>query len=275
MPDNLIESELFGHEKGAFTDAKASKPGRFELAGAGTLFLDEVSELSLHLQSKLLRVLQEREFERVGGVRPIRLRARLVTATNKDLEAEVRGERFREDLFHRLNLARIVLPPLRERREDIEPLARYFLARANAELGTTVPGIGAKGLTTLHAHDWPGNVRELEHAIKRGVMAARTRPLGPDDMQIGGWKPEGPGAAMHDPGLRDAVRRRMAGLSDTDGSDPGLLPSVVAEVENELIRTALEQTGGNQVAASRLLGISRTTLRARLNASRDTDSDRD
>jgi len=271
MPDTLIETELFGHEKGAFTDAKASKPGRFELAGAGTLFLDEISELSIHLQSKLLRVLQEREFERVGGVRAIRLRARLVAATNRDLQVEVENGRFREDLFHRLNLARIVVPPLRDRREDIEPLARYFLARANAELDTSVPGIGSDGLACLYAHDWPGNVRELEHGIKRGVMAARTRPLGPDDMQIGSWASGTAAGPMPDDALREIVRRRMSGLTDAGDGDPGLLPSVVAEVEDELIRAALEQTGGNQVAAARLLGISRTTLRARLAAGQPAD----
>jgi DNA-binding NtrC family response regulator len=262
IPDTLIEAELFGNEPGAFTDAKGKRIGRFEAAGKGTLFLDEVSELPFHLQSKLLRVLQERTFERLGSVRPIRFTARLIAASNQSLEERVRAGQFREDLFHRLNLACLQVPALRDRQSDIELLTRHFLGQANEEIGKSVTGVEPDAFARLCAYDWPGNVRELEHCIKRAVLAARGRTI-----------------TVHDLDLPDATADRVTG--DIDEAlmrqakvlvdDPALLGGNGAIYQNymdragiRLIEAALRKTGGNQVAAARLLGINRSTLRKKL-----------
>jgi transcriptional regulator with GAF, ATPase, and Fis domain len=173
LPRELVESELFGHEKGAFTGALAQRRGRFELADGGTLLLDEVGELPLEAQAKLLRVLQEREFERVGGTRPLRVDVRLIAATNRDLQAEVAAGRFRADLYYRLNVFPIALPPLRERREDIGPLLEHAARRLARRLGREAGGIAPSFAAAAQAYDWPGNVRELENVVERALIVSR------------------------------------------------------------------------------------------------------
>jgi DNA-binding NtrC family response regulator len=267
IPETLMESELFGHERGAFTDAKQSRPGRFELAGQGTLFLDEISELPLNLQSKLLRVLQERSFERVGGNTPIAFRARLVCATNRDLAAEVAAGRFREDLFHRINLVTLNVPPLRERRDDIAELVRSLLAEANREAGKSITAVEQAVLDSLRARDWPGNVRELEHVIKRAVLTARGPTLTVHDLDLDvGVSPAVPEAALERMlAPLDAVAASLVGLAAAaDESPPAVHDAAVRRLDRALIDKALEATGGNQVAAARLLGISRSTLRSKI-----------
>jgi Nif-specific regulatory protein len=178
----LLESELFGHEKGAFTDAVAQKKGKLELAGGGTVFLDEIGELAPELQAKLLRVLQQREFERVGGTKTLHLDVRLIAATNRDLAAEVKRRAFREDLYHRLNVVALRTPPLREHREDIPELARHFLARASARCGRHVAEISPEAERYLVAYNWPGNVRELENLIERAVVLGESDQIRPEDL---------------------------------------------------------------------------------------------
>jgi len=241
LSEELLESELFGHEKGAFTGAHQQKPGKFELANHGTIFLDEVGDIREALQAKLLRVLQEHEFERVGGTKPIRVDIRVIAATNRNLEEAVKGGRFREDLYYRLNVVRLQLPPLRERREDIPSLAEHFLRKYCAETGKTISGFSAEACESLKAHPWPGNVRELENAIERAVV-------------LGG------GAEISSADL---------GLRTTDGphpppatAEPALGPfhDGVEEFKKELIRRALEQAKGNQTRAAEILGLQRTYL---------------
>jgi Nif-specific regulatory protein len=182
LTETLLESELFGHEKGSFTGAVAQMKGKLEAAGAGTIFLDEIGEMALSLQAKLLRVLQQREFERVGGTRTIRLEARIVAATNRDLAAEVRKGGFREDLYHRLNVVALRVPPLRERPGDIIPLARYFLERSAVRCGRKVTGLSTDAERCLGLYHWPGNVRELENAIERAVVLGETELIETDDL---------------------------------------------------------------------------------------------
>jgi DNA-binding NtrC family response regulator len=267
IPETLMESELFGHERGAFTDAKQSRPGRFELAGQGTLFLDEISELPLNLQSKLLRVLQERSFERVGGNTPIAFRARLVCATNRDLAAEVAAGRFREDLFHRINLVTLNVPPLRERRDDIAELVRSLLAEANREAGKSITAVEQTVLDRLRARDWPGNVRELEHVIKRAVLTARGSTLTIHDLDFGAEPGERAPASALERILAplDAVATSLVALGTASGDPPHAIhDAAISRLDRALIDRALEATGGNQVAAARLLGISRSTLRSKI-----------
>jgi PAS domain S-box-containing protein len=239
----LIESELFGHERGAFTGALSQRSGRFELAEGGTLFLDEVGELPLELQGKLLRVLQEREFERVGGTRTLRSNARIVAATNRDLAALARAGRFREDLFYRLYVVPIRVPPLRERREDIRLLVEHFLERCQIRWGRRFSGITPEFVARLEGHDWPGNVRELEHLVERACVVCE-------------------GAALDLPG--EPAR---------SGAPAGATPSArgksesLAEVEREHIERVLASTGhriAGQKGAAALLGLHPNTLRNRM-----------
>jgi two-component system response regulator HydG len=245
LPEGLLESELFGHEKGAFTGADRRHIGRFELADGGTLFLDEIGELPPAAQVKLLRVLQEREISRVGGAQPIPVNVRLIAATHRDLSEEVRQGRFREDLFFRVHVIPIRLPPLRERPEDIEPLIRFFLRRFAGELGRPPRGITEAGLTRLCAHHWPGNVRELEN------LAERLLVLGGDH--------------VIDAGELDAL------LPLARTPQPALVPTSATiddlslwEREHALLVQALERSGGNQSQAARLMKISREQLRTRM-----------
>jgi len=245
LPENLLESELFGHEKGAFTGADRARPGRLELADGGTVFLDEIGELEPHLQVKLLRFLQEKEVQRIGGTTTRRLDVRIVAATNRDLKAEVAGGRFREDFYYRLNVVGMTLPPLRRRSEDVLELADAFLARYARE---THKGVELSGevRAALLAHDWPGNVRELENAIERLVMLA-----GPNGIDVRDLPPE----------IRSGVVRR----EEEDGeAGPLALPDRLDAIERAEIARALRDHDGNQSRAARALGISRTTLQYKI-----------
>jgi DNA-binding NtrC family response regulator len=246
----LIESELFGFEKGAFTGAVASKPGRFELAHEGTLFLDEVAEMPLEMQVKLLRILQEQEFERVGGVNTIRTDVRIITATNKDLEAEVKLGRFREDLYYRLNVLPIHLPPLRDRKDDIELLVRYFLVQFNQKLKKKITGLTPETLAALKAYAWPGNIRQLENVLERMILMSEGQVLSVEDL------PDE---------ISCLVVSRME--SDHQESQPSLKQIVrrqTQSLERELIEKALEETNGNVTRAAEKLGLSRKGLQLKM-----------
>lgn len=242
LPETLLESELFGHERGAFTGAARRKPGRFELADGGTVFLDEVGDMSLATQVKLLRVLQEREVEPLGGTRPLRVNIRLVAATHRDLEHEVKEGRFREDLFYRLNVVSVTLPSLRERRDDIPLLARSFLDIYRQRHARPVKGFLPKTLDALVRHDWPGNVRELENVIERAVLLCRSEYISTDDLPP-------PMSSSRQPVLLRVVM------------PPG---TTLEEVEKEAILQTLHETGGNRTSASQRLGITRKTLQNKL-----------
>ncbi len=245
IPENLLESELFGHARGAFTGAHASKVGRVGQAQGGTLFLDEIGELPLNLQVKLLRVLQSREYSPVGDTRVLVADVRIVAATNVDLEEAVRRGTFREDLYYRLNVIQVCVPPLRERSGDIGLLVSHFLERARQHTGrTSVSGISPAAAALLEQYAWPGNVRELENTIERAVLLCRTETIQPRDL---------PAKVC---GLPTETRRGTGRLPDA-GLD---LRSAVESFENNLIRQALERTRWNKNQAARLLGLNRTTL---------------
>jgi nitrogen regulation protein NR(I) len=263
IPETLVESELFGHVKGAFTGAEGRRIGRFEAAAAGTLFLDEISELPLHLQSKLLRVLQERSYEPVGSVGPQPLEARVIAASNLDLRRQVERGAFREDLFHRLNLVTLNIPPLRERRGDIALLAEHFLHRVAAELGKPVTYIEPAALERLQAWDWPGNVRELENCVRRAALLAPGASISEHELELDAPAPAERGGADAAEALARAARRALAeALERGDTDEP--FHRLVELVERELVGEALQRSGDNQVAAARLLGLHRTTLRKKL-----------
>lgn len=261
IPDNLLESELFGHEKGAFTGAFARRIGRFEQADGGTLFLDEIGEMPLATQSKLLRVLQEGEVTRLGSNESVRVDVRILAATNKNLEEEITAKTFREDLFYRLNVVRIHLPPLRERVEDIRPLAEYFLRRTAHHRHTPIPKLSEEAAKTLERHFWPGNVRELENTLERACVFAATDVLLPGDIPFGsiaekkaaGRSPDTEQTSSEDE-LIDALFTR----AESSGAE--LLPWL----ERVFTIRAMEKTGNNQLQAAKLLGITRATLRKRL-----------
>ena len=246
IPAHLFESELFGHEKGAFTGATTSKPGRFELASGGTIFLDEVSTLPLEVQPKLLRVLQDREFERVGGIRTIRTDARVIAATNVDLKEMVDRGEFREDLYFRLNVFPIVVPPLRERKEDIPVLARYFGEHYGARLGVGFGGISAEAMDALVAYSWPGNVRELENVIERAVILAKGAEIGVEHLppEITGGGPRDEGKAPAD--LKERSKQAQQ------------------QFERAAIEEALRETKGNISHAAKRLGLSRRGLQLKI-----------
>ena len=262
IPKDLMESELFGYERGAFTGAVGSKPGRFELASGGTLFLDEIGDIPNEMQVKLLRVLQESEFERVGGIKTIRVDVRLVAATNRDLKREIAAGSFREDLFYRLNVVPIALPALRERRSDVPHLFSHFIAKFNARLKKSIEGIEPDAMERLTAHGWPGNIRELENVIERAVLFADGARIRLDDLpeeirlgraQAGAVasyaspsSPDGGGPASSPDGLKEQVKAAMSKL------------------ERDLIERALKQTHGNVTHAARLLKISRKGLQLKM-----------
>ena len=235
LTDTLLESELFGYEKGAFTGAAAQKKGKLETAEGGTVFLDEIGELAPLLQAKLLRVLQQREFERVGGTRTLKLDVRVIAATNRDLAGEVRRGTFREDLYHRLNVVALRVPPLRERPGDILPLARHFLAGAAARCRRRVAGLSPEAERCLAAYSWPGNVRELENAIERGVVLGDSDVLLPEDL------PET--------------------VLDAAPAVPGALQAQVTETKRELILAAWRETGGDHNLAAARLKLHPNSLR--------------
>lgn len=249
IPESLIESELFGYEKGAFTNAQGKKPGQFEMAHTGTLFLDEIGELSLATQAKILRALQEREFLRVGGTSPIRVDVRLVTATNKNLDEAVRKGAFREDLYYRVNVIPIHLPPLRDRREDVPLLLKHFIAKRSEEDGAPPKTFTDEAIQLLLRHDWPGNVRELENVVEQAVALTRGDRIGPEDL------PPRLREQSHTVGLRDDA---IAGNISFDRA--------VADFEKELLLEALKKTGYVQTHAASLLGISRRILKYKMDS---------
>jgi two-component system NtrC family response regulator len=244
IPENLLESELFGYEKGAFSGATTAKPGKFELADKGTLFLDEIGDVPAATQVKLLRVLQEKEFERLGGTKTLKVDVRLVAATNRDLRAALEDGTFREDLFYRLNVVAIDIPPLRDRKEDIPPLANFFLAKYSTDSQKRLQGITPQAMNRLMDFHWPGNARELENIIQRGVMLSSGTMLDVGDIHLDVPSP-----------------RASAG----DGAAPTLPPGMTLDQwEEELIREALRRANGNKSQAARALGLSRNALRYRL-----------
>ena len=235
LPEHLLESDLFGHEKGAFTDASATKPGLFEMAEGGSIFLDEIGHLALPLQGKLLRALQERSIRRVGGVRSIAIDVRVIAATHVNLEAAIRAGTFREDLYYRLNVLPVVLPPLRNRREDIVPLARHFLGRFAAEYGVPRPSLNARAERALRDRAWPGNIRELRNMIERTILLTDRPVLDASDFEF--------------------VSLDADGLP-ADASPPVLLTDIIGAA----VRRALDECNGNKSEAARRLGISRPRL---------------
>ena len=242
LSENLLESELFGHEKGSFTGALARKEGRFELADGGTLFLDEIGEISPAVQVKLLRVLQQREFERVGGTQTLKVDVRIVAATHRDLVAEVKAGRFREDLYYRLNVVSVTLPPLRDRKSDVPALVNHFLEKYSDSYGKQVRGLAPGTLQALLSHDWPGNIRELENAIERAVVLAQGQELTTDDLPpvLRGPRPHG---------------------TSTGALIPG---ATLAAIEREAILRTLEMVQGSTSRAAEVLGISVRKIQYRL-----------
>lgn len=276
LSETLLESELFGHEKGSFTNAVRSKPGLFETAEKGTVFLDEIGELPLSIQVKLLRVLEDRQVMRVGGLSPRPIDVRFISATNRDLAAEVLRGTFRQDLYFRLNGIALSIPPLRERRDEIEPLARAFAASAAASIGRSPPVISSQAMTALLRHDWPGNVRELRNAIERAVVLCEG-VIRPEDFVL-----DGHGAAQATPAVSTMSMRKVAVLErpvelvedpllghpmrDAQTQPIGNLRQELGSLERQRMIDALEKCAGNQTAAAAMLGIPRRTFVAKLAA---------
>jgi len=260
LPDNLLESELFGYEKGSFTGAMHSKPGKFELANTGTIILDEIGEMPLGLQAKLLRVLQEQEVDRIGGKQPIKIDVRIIALTNRNLKTRIEEGSFREDLYFRLNVIPLEIPRLNERPEDIEILCKHFIEKYGDAAGIE---LSAAALNILKRYNWPGNVRELENAIQRAVILRTSDTLEVGDLLQFGEEPAG--AASREVGDETQV--------DADGR-PGITlhaGSSVSEMERKLIALTLEETGNNKTHAARMLGISLRTLRNKLNEYQASD----
>ena len=245
LPEGLLESELFGHEKGAFTGAVARKPGKFELAHGGTILLDEISEMAVGLQAKLLRVLQEGEIDRVGGKRPVPVDVRVVATTNRDLKAEIEKGNFRQDLYYRLNVIPLRIPPLRERKGDILLLAEHFLQMYAAENRKGPLRLSKEAQKLLTNHSWPGNVRELQNTMERAVLLSQGEEITPE-------------ALMFD-------QEQAAGTSDSQAPDLSSLPMNLRDLERLTINRVLEHTAGNRTHAAKILGISVRTLRNKLN----------
>lgn len=242
--ENLIESELFGHEKGSFTGAHAQKKGQFETADRGTLFLDEIGDLNISMQAKILRALQEKEIMRVGGTRPMKVDVRVIAATNRDLEAMVKDGRFREDLYYRLNIIPIVIPPLRNRRDDIPPLVDFFIAKHSVDSNRKIEGLTASARNLVMSYSWPGNVRQLESAIERAILLCEGNEIQVEDLPVE-IRQEGTSASAFN------FKLPPEGIS-------------FEEVERSLITQAMEQTNWNITRAAKLLGLSFRTLQYRL-----------
>ncbi len=251
ISEGVLESELFGHEKGAFSGALDTRKGRFERADQGTLFIDEVAEMSMAAQVKLLRVIQEHEFERVGGNKTISVDVRIVAATNKKLEEQVKDGNFREDLYYRLNVVNINVPPLRSRREDVEPLSRFFLEKYISETGKKITDLSPRALSCLLAHDWPGNVRELQNAIERAVVLSKGSVLTPRDF---------PQGMQGDDQICLQIPEKGGSLTD-----------ILEDLERQLIIQTLQREDGSQTRAAETLGIKRTTLRYKMEKYRMID----
>jgi nitrogen regulation protein NR(I) len=265
IPETLLESELFGHEKGAFTGALTRRIGKFEQCNGGTLFLDEIGDMTPATQAKILRVLQEQKFERLGGGETLRTDVRLIVATNRDLEKAIQEGHFRQDLYYRLKVVSIHLPPLRERKEDIPELVRYFLQRYAPEINRQVVAISPKALERLIRYRWPGNVRELQNAIQRALVIAKGNTLLPEDFSLDGLMgdEEGKGSVGDFESrletLMEPLFRELSRYSKEVQS-----PDLMGLIEKMLIKRALRETQGNQVQAALLLGMSRNTLRSKI-----------
>jgi DNA-binding NtrC family response regulator len=257
IPKDLMESELFGYERGAFTGAVTSKPGRFELADGGTLFLDEIAEIPVEMQVKILRALQESEFERVGGIKTTRVDVRLIAATNRDLQLEIEAGRFRKDLYYRLAVVPIVLPSLRERQSDIPKLTLHFIEKYNRRLNKKIEGISNDALVHLQAYPWPGNIRELENLMERILLFAD----GPTIMAKDLPEPIRQGAAQV-PASGSSASAAEGAPAETGLKD--IVRMKAAELEKDLIAKALEETGGNVTRTARLLQISRKSLQTKM-----------
>ena len=262
IPDNLLESELFGHEKGAFTGAHSQRVGRFEQCNKGTLFLDEIGEMPLQVQSKILRVLQEGEFSRVGGNETLKTDVRIVCATNKNLEEEVSKRTFREDLFYRLNVVRIQIPPLRKRTEDVKLLAEYFLQKIANHKHAPPLKLSEEALRVMEAYPWPGNVRELENTLQRAAVMSTADILLPKDIPLGAADPDNLGKEDRSEVNLMPLERAIEVLFQAASQDNEL--SLLPWIEREFTLRAMQKTGDNQVRAAKLLGITRATLRKRL-----------
>ncbi|HWV37842.1 MAG TPA: sigma-54 dependent transcriptional regulator [Vulgatibacter sp.] len=256
IPKDLMESELFGYERGAFTGAVTSKPGRFELADGGTLFLDEIGEISIEMQVKLLRALQESEFERVGGVKTIKVDVRLIAATNRDLQKEIQAGRFREELYYRLNVVPVALPPLRERRDDIPLLVEFFLDKYNRRLNKRIAKLSPAALEMLQNHPWPGNIRELENLMERTVLFADGPVVGVSDLPESLRAPQA--------GVPSILSVPMPAIAPGDASLKDIVKGSVAVLERDLITRALDETGGNVTQAAKKLKISRKSLQNKM-----------
>ncbi|MBM4294809.1 MAG: sigma-54-dependent Fis family transcriptional regulator [Deltaproteobacteria bacterium] len=261
IPETLLESELFGYEKGAFTGAVSRRMGKIEQAHGGTVFLDEIGDMPFSIQAKILRLLQEKSIERLGGREPIPVDVRIIAATNRDLEAALTQGRFREDLYYRLNVVTLWLPPLRERRDDIPLLAEYFLARFSREMGLANPGMTPAAKVMLSNHLWPGNVRELANAMQKALIFSRGYPIHPEDLSRA-LVAEAPGRE-EEPQTREAIRQWIRqGL--VSGDSKHVFDEFMDRFASLLISEALDLTGGNRSRAARLLGISRPTLLAKI-----------
>ncbi|HET6282953.1 MAG TPA: sigma-54 dependent transcriptional regulator [Polyangia bacterium] len=265
IPKTLMESELFGYDKGAFTGAVGAKPGRFELAHGGTLFLDEIGEIPVEMQVKLLRVLQESEFERVGGIKTIKVDVRLITATNRDLLQEIASGGFREDLYYRLNVVPIHIPPLRERREDVSLLAAHFITKFNDRLKKQITSIHADAIARLVGHTWPGNIRELENLMERTMLFCEGPEIRSSDLppELAGLSPVGAEDTARAASLA-AAAASAASSSQPAGSLKEAVRAETERVERELIQRALDETGGNVTQAARKLKISRKSLQTKM-----------
>jgi two-component system nitrogen regulation response regulator GlnG len=264
VPRDLLESELFGHERGAFTGATEQRPGVFEVANGGTLFLDEIGDMPLELQAKLLRVLQEKELTRIGGREVIKVDVRIVAATNQDLERSVKQGRFREDLYFRLKVVPILVPPLHQRRGDIPELVAYFIEKINREMGTTITGVSSEACAVLNSHNWPGNVRELENTLVRAAVLAPGPTLMPRDLALATRETT---VTIHDElSLEEVVRLKLKDyFRQTQDVDPtDLYQLIIERVERPLIELTLERTNGNQLRAAAILGINRNTLHKKI-----------
>lgn len=265
IPKDLLESEFFGHEKGSFTGAHEKKIGKFEVAEGGTLFLDEIGDMPIDLQAKILRVIQEKEFERVGGNRPIPSDVRIIAATNRELENAIKEGRFREDLYYRLNVVPIIVPPMRERKGDIPLLVEHFLKRFREELDVEAKVMTPEALKIMSGYDWPGNVRELENTVKRAMVMSSGSKILPEDL---------PNAIFGESHVKTGRFKSLDELWEEklktfiDKGDclkmKGMYDLIMRQVERPLLRFILEKTKGNQVKASEILGINRNTLRKKL-----------
>jgi two-component system, NtrC family, response regulator AtoC len=268
IPKTLMESELFGYEKGAFTGATSSKPGRFELADSGTLFLDEIGEIPVEMQVKLLRAIQESEFERVGGLKTLKVDVRLITATNRDLEREIKEGNFREDLFYRLNVVPLAIPPLRQRVDDIPLLVEHIIAKFNERLKKSVLGISEEAMRTLKLHSWPGNIRELENVLERTILFSTSDRIDvgdlPADLRGDGEGPPRP-PQTQELGIPIVPATAVEGREPTGPTSlKAMVRAETSRVERELIARALDETGGNVTQAAKLLKISRKSLQMKM-----------